>query len=74
MNFPEVTHNLKITFFIVFSLVSKLVSTAAATDLAGAGFVLTVHNGEEIAVAVIVEEEVRVKRVLQLAVVIGTVA
>lgn len=74
MNLSEVTHNLKIPFFIVFNLISKLVSTAAATDLTGAGFILTVHNGEEIAVAVILEEGVRVKRVLQLAVVIGTVA
>lgn len=74
MNFSEVTHNLKIPFFIVFNLVSKLVSTTAANRFSWSGFILTVHNGEEIAVAVIVEKEVRVKRVLQLAVVIGTVA
>ena len=63
------------TFSVAFNLVSKFTSCpVAAADVAGAGFILTIHDAEEIAVAVIVEGEVRVTRVLVLAVVIGTVA
>ena len=41
--------------------------------MAEAGFILTMTDAEEVAVVVIVEKEVRVTRVLLLAVVIGTV-
>ena len=62
-------------FFIAFNLVSKFASCPVpATDIAGAGFILTIPDAEEIAVAVIVEGEVRVTRILLLAVVIGIVA
>ena len=36
----------------------------AATDIAGAGFTLTISNAEEIAVVMIVEGDVRVARIL----------
>ena len=66
---------MKIAFSKAFNLVSKFASSLVAdTDLAGAGFTLTIPDAEEIAVVVIVEGEVRVTRVLLLAVVIGTVA
>ena len=62
-------------FFIAFNLVSKFASCPVpATDIAGAGFILTIPDAEEIAVAVIVEGEVRVTRILLLAVVVGIVA
>ena len=62
-------------FFIAFNLVSKFASyPAVATDIAGAGFILTIPNAEEIAVTVIVEGEVRVTRALLLAIVIRTIA
>ena len=61
-------------FFIAFNLVSKFASCPVpATDIAGAGFILTIPDAEEIAVAVIVEGEVRVTRILLLAVVVGIV-
>ena len=45
-------------FSIVFSLVSKFASCpVAATDIAGAGFTLTILVPKEITVAVIVEEQ-----------------
>lgn len=60
---------------ITFSLVSKLrFCPVAATDIVQRQFILTIPDVEEIAVAVIAEEEVRVTRVLQLSVVIWTVA
>ena len=60
---------------ISFNLVSKFASCPVApTDITGVGFILTVPDGEEVAVVVIVEGEVRVTRLLLLAVVIGTVA
>ena len=46
----------------------------AATDIAGAGFILTIPDAEDIVVVVIVEGEVRVPRILLLAVVIRIVA
>ena len=58
MNFPKVLPNLKMAFSIVFSLVSKFASCpVAATDIAGAGFTLTILVRKEITVAVIVEEQ-----------------
>ena len=42
--------------------------------MTGAGFALTILDAEEIAIVVIVEGEVRVTRILLLAVVIGIVA
>ena len=60
---------------ITFSLVSKLRSCpVAATDIVLRRFILTIPDVEEIAVAVIAEEEVRVTSVLRLSVVIWTVA
>ena len=61
---------------ITFNLVSKLRScpVAATTDIVLRRFILTIPDVEEIAVAVIAEEELRVTRVLQLSVVIWTVA
>ena len=57
-------------FSIAFNLVSKLASCpVAAADIAGAGFVLTIPDAEEIVVAVIAEEEVRVRSVFLLDVV-----
>ena len=45
-------------FSIAFNLISKLKSsTVAATCIAGAGFILTIPDTEEIAVVVITEEE-----------------
>ena len=56
-------------FSIAFNLVSKFTSCpVAVTDIAGAGFILTIPDAEEIAVVVIVEGEVRVARILLLAV------
>ena len=56
-------------FSIAFNLVSKFVSCpVAAADIAGAEFVLTLRDAEEIATIVIVEGEVRVARILLLAV------
>ena len=63
------------TFSIAFNLVSKFASCpVATTDIAGAGFILTIPDAEEIAVVVIVEGEVRVTRILLLAVVVGIFA
>ena len=43
VNFPKVLPNLKMAFSIAFSLVSKFASCpVAATDIAGAGFILTI--------------------------------
>ena len=62
-------------FSIAFNLVSKFASgPVPATDIAGAGFILTIPGAAEIAVVVMVEGEVRVTRILLLAVVIGIVA
>ena len=48
-------------FSIAFKLVSKFASCpVAATDIAGAGFILIMPDAEAIAVVVIVEGEVRV--------------
>ena len=56
-------------------VVSKLASCpVAATDIGGAGFILTILDAEEINVVVIVEKDVRVTRVLLLNVVIANVA
>ena len=75
MNFPNVLPNLKMAFSITFNLVSKFVSCpVAATDIAGAGFILTIPHAEEIAFVVKNEGEVRVIRILLLAVVVGIVA
>ena len=52
-------------FFIAFNLVSKFVSCPlAAADIAGAGFIFNKPNADEVAVVVIAEREVRVKRIL----------
>ena len=68
----KVLPNIKMLFSIAFNLVSKLRSfLVAATDIAGAGFIL-ISDAEEIPVTEIVVERVRVARVLLL--VIGTVA
>ena len=63
-------------FSIAFNLVSKFASCPlAATDIVGAGYILTIPDAEAIAVVVIVDEgEVRVTRTLLLAVVVGIVA
>ena len=62
-------------FSIALNLVSKFASCPiAATHVAGVGFILTIPDAEEIAVVVIVEREVRVTRILLLAVVVGIVA
>ena len=56
-------------FSIAFNLVSKFASCpVAAADIAGAEFILTLRDAEEIATIVIVEGEVRVARMLLLAV------
>ena len=61
-------------FSIAFNLVSKFASYhVAATDMAGAGFILTRSDTQEIAVVMLVEGKVRVTRILLLAVVIGIV-
>ena len=66
MNFSKVLPNLNLVFSI---LVSKCAScSVAARDIARIGFIPTIPDTEEIAVAVIVEGEVRVKTVLLLAV------
>ena len=47
----------------------------APTDITGVGFIVTVPDGEEVAIVVMVEGEVRGTRLLlYLAVVMGTVA
>ena len=75
VNFPKVLPNLKMAFSIAFSLVSKFASCpVAATDIAGAGFTLTILVPKEITVAVIVEEQIGVWRALLLRAVFGTVA
>ena len=57
------------SFSIAFNLVSKFASCpVAAADIAGAEFILTLRDAEEIATIVIVEGEVRVARILLLAV------
>ena len=62
-------------FSITFNVASKLRScSVAATDIAGAEFILNIPDIEVIAVVVIVMEEVTVKRILLLTAVIGTVA
>ena len=72
MNFFNVLPNLKMAFSIAFNLASKFASCpVAATDIAGAGFILTIPDAEAIAVVVIVEGEVRVTRILLLAAVVG---
>ena len=59
-------------FSIAFNLVSKFVSCpVAATDIAGTGFILTIPDADEM--AVVVEGDARVTRILLLAVVIGVV-
>ena len=66
MNLSKVLPNLNLVFSI---LVSKCASCpVAARDIAGIGFIPTIPDTEEIAVAVIAEGEVRVKIVLLLAV------
>ena len=75
MNFSNVLPNLKIAFSIAVNLVSKLASCPlVATDIVGPGYILTIPDAEAIAVVVIVEGEVRVTRILLLAVVVGIVA
>ena len=74
MNFSKLLSNLKMAFAVAFNLVSKLASClVAATVIVGAEFIFNIPDTEEIVVEVIVEEEVRVTRVLLLAVVIGSV-
>ena len=74
MNFSKLLSNLKMAFAVAFNLVSKLASClVAATVIVGAEFIFNIPDTEEIVVVVIVEEEVRVTRVLLLAVVIGSV-
>ena len=74
MNFSNVLPNLKMTFSIAFNLVSKFAPcSVAAIYLPGAGFTLTIPDTEGIAVVAIVEGEVRVTRILLLAVAIGIV-
>ena len=66
---------MKIAFSIAFNLVSKFASCpVAATDIAGAGFKLTIPDAEEMALVVIVEGEVRVTSILLLPVVTGIFA
>ena len=75
MNIFNVLPNLKMAFSIAFNLVPKCASCpVAATDIAGAGFIVTIPDAEEMAVVVIVEGEVRVTRILLLPVVIEIVA
>ena len=75
MNFSNVLPNLKMAFSIAFNLISKFTSCpVAATDIAAAGFMLTIPDAEAIVVVVIAEGEVRVTRILLLAVVVGIVA
>ena len=73
LNFSKELPNLKITFSVATNLVSRLRSRPVTpTDIAGAGFILTIPDAEEIAVVVIIVEGVRVTKVLLL--VIRTVA
>ena len=59
-------------FSIAFNIVSKFASCpVAATDIAGTGFILTIPDADEM--AVVVEGDARVTRILLLAVVIGVV-
>ena len=75
MNISKVLPNLKMAFSIAFNLVSKFASChIAATDIAGAEFILTIPDSVEIGIVVIVEGEISVTRVFLLAVVFGTVA
>ena len=75
MNISNVLPNLKMAFSIAFNLVSKYASCpVATTGVAGPGFILTIPDAEDTAAIVIVEGEVRVTRILLLAVVIGIVA
>ena len=68
MNFSNVILNLKMSFSVAFSLVSKFASCPlAATDIAGAGFIPTIPDAEEIAVAVLVEWEVRMTIILPIS-------
>ena len=72
MKFSNALPNLKMAFSIAFNLVSKFASClSAATDIPGAGFILTIPDAEDIAVVVLVEGEVTVTKILLLAVVIG---
>ena len=74
MYLSDVLPNLKMEFSIAFNLVSKFASChVAATVMAGAGFILTRSDTQEIAVVMLVEGKVRVTRILLLAVVIGIV-
>ena len=67
MNFSKVLANLKMAFSIAFNLLSKLGSCAvAAANIARAGFILIILDAEEIAAVVLVEEEVRVTKMLLL--------
>ena len=62
-------------FSVAFNLVSKLASClVAATVIVGVEFILNIPDAEEIVVVVIVEEKVRVTRVLLLPVVIRSVS
>lgn len=69
MNFSNVLPKLKMAFSTTFNLVSKC-SSGPVTDTAGAGFTPTIPDAKEITVVVILEEEVRVARVLPLTVLI----
>ena len=74
MYLSDVLPNLKMEFSIAFNLVSKFASChAAATDIAGGGFMFTSSDAEEIAVVMIVEGKVRVTRILLLTVVLEIV-
>ena len=65
MNFPNVLPNLIIAFSVVFNLVSKLASSpVAATHIAGAEFILTIPDGEEITIVVIVERDKSDKNII----------
>ena len=69
INFFNVHPNLKKAFFIAFNLDSKFASCpVTATDITRVGFILTITDVEEIAVVLLVEGEVRVTRILPLAV------
>ena len=73
MNFSNVLPNFHIAFSIAFNLVLKFASCpVATTDIVGAGCILTIPDAEAIAAQMVVEEEVRVTRILLLAVIIGT--
>ena len=61
-------------FSVAFNLAPKLTfCPVAATNIAGAAFILNIPHVKGIVVVVIVEEEVRVTRGLLLAVVIGNI-